>query len=139
MRFLGLIWSPMVFHGVDVLCSSGAAPGATYCRTRLWLWRRRLFLSNVGQGCCCVIYCHSKLIWSKLLGYTTYYAISLKRTVRSAVCEIGEEGRRVCRLLGVYVTSSVCKLILYISLLFLLLRTPNVIRLPSLERGDERG
>jgi len=30
MRFLGLIWSPMVFHGVGVLCSSGAAPGATY-------------------------------------------------------------------------------------------------------------
>ena len=23
---------------------------------------------------CCVIYCHSKILWSKLLGYTTYYA-----------------------------------------------------------------
>jgi hypothetical protein len=28
-----------------------------------------------------VIYCHSKLMWSKLLGYATYYAISLIRAV----------------------------------------------------------
>ena len=34
-----------------------------------------------------VIYCHSKLIWSKLLGYTTYYPISLIRVVSSAVRE----------------------------------------------------
>ena len=32
---------------------------------------------------------------------------------------------------------NVCKLILYISLLFLLLWTPNVVRLPSLERDDK--
>jgi hypothetical protein len=29
--FLVLIWSPMVFHGVGFLCSSGAAPGAPLC------------------------------------------------------------------------------------------------------------
>jgi hypothetical protein len=23
------------------------------------------------RSCCCVIYCHSKFLWSKLLGYTT--------------------------------------------------------------------
>ena len=23
-----------------------------------------------GSGSCCVIYCHSKFLWSKLLGYT---------------------------------------------------------------------
>ncbi len=47
-----------------------------------------------------MIYCHSKLIQSKLLAYTTYCAISLIRAV-------------------------------------LLLLAPDVIRLPSLERGNE--
>jgi hypothetical protein len=39
--------------------------------------------------CCCVIYSHSKFIWSKLLGYATYYVVSLIRLVSSVVCESG--------------------------------------------------
>jgi hypothetical protein len=43
-------------------------------------WSQRLVHSHcsfqndqAGLFFLCVIYCHSKFIWSKLLGYTTYY------------------------------------------------------------------
>jgi hypothetical protein len=48
--------------------------------------------TGLGATSRCVIYCHSNFIWSKLLGYTTYYAISLIRVSSSAVREGGVRG-----------------------------------------------
>jgi hypothetical protein len=48
-----------------------------------------VFLKFQNYTVVVVICCHSKIIYSKLLGYTTYFSISLIRTVSSSVRESG--------------------------------------------------
>ena len=62
---------PDMYLNIFTWCCVAASLPAIY-----WLNCVLLFFCNVSQifTVFCVIYFHSKFIWSKLLGYTTYYA-----------------------------------------------------------------